>query len=135
MRDKVMEAVSMTFKPEFINRVDEIVVFHRLTREHIAQIVRLQVRHLADRLADKNLSLELSEAALSYLAEKGYDPAFGARPMRRLIARELADKLALALLQGSYAEGDTIEVDLEDGGLVFRKREPAPTEAVAEPAT
>ena len=131
MRDKVMEAVSMTFKPEFINRVDEIVVFHRLTREHIAQIVRMQVRHLADRLADKKLSLELSEAALSYLAEKGYDPAFGARPMRRLIARELADKLALALLQGSYAEGDTIEVDLEDGGLVFRKREPAPTEAVA----
>ena len=135
MREKVMEAISATFKPEFINRVDEIVVFHRLSMEHIAQIVRLQVGHLADRLAEKNLSLELSEAALSYLAEKGYDPAFGARPMRRLIARELADKLALALLQGSYSDGDTVEVDLEDGMLVFHKREPAHSEPLAESVT
>jgi ATP-dependent Clp protease ATP-binding subunit ClpB len=124
MRDKVMEAVSMTFKPEFINRVDDIVVFHRLSREHIAEIVKLQVAHLGRRLADKNLSIELTDGALDYLASKGYDPSFGARPMKRLIARELADRLALEMLHGSYSEGDVIEVDLEGGELKFSRRRP-----------
>ncbi|HEX2179147.1 MAG TPA: AAA family ATPase, partial [Actinomycetota bacterium] len=122
MRDKVMEAVSMTFKPEFINRVDDIVVFHRLTRDHIAEIVKLQVAHLGRRLADRNLSLELTDSALEYLAEKGYDPSFGARPMKRLIARELADRLALEMLRGTFAEGDTIQVDTQGGRLTFNGR-------------
>ncbi len=130
MREKVMEAVSMTFKPEFINRVDDIVVFHRLSREHIAQIVKLQVQHLARRLEARNLHLELTDAALDYLAEKGYDPSFGARPMKRLIARELADRLALEMLQGSYSDGDTIVVDAQGGLLVFNGR-PAGAEALA----
>ncbi len=130
MREKVMEAVSMTFKPEFINRVDDIVVFHRLSRDHIAEIVKLQVRGLAGRLEARNLSLELTDAALGYLAEKGYDPSFGARPMKRLIARELADRLALEMLQGNYAEGDTIVVDAQGGLLVFSRR-PAGAEALA----
>jgi ATP-dependent Clp protease ATP-binding subunit ClpB len=130
MREKVMEAVSMTFKPEFINRVDDIVVFHRLSREHIAEIVKLQVKGLAGRLEARNLNLELTGAALDYLAEKGYDPSFGARPMKRLIARELADRLALEMLQGNYAEGDTIVVDAQGGLLVFNGR-PAGTEALA----
>ncbi|MBW3590512.1 MAG: ATP-dependent chaperone ClpB [Actinobacteria bacterium] len=119
MRTKVMEAVHATFKPEFINRVDEIVVFHRLSREHIAEIVKLQVEALARRLKDKNLTLEPAEAALEYLAEKGFDPAFGARPMRRLIARELADKLALELLQGTFSDGDTVRVDYDGDELTF----------------
>ncbi|MEX2588225.1 MAG: ATP-dependent chaperone ClpB [Actinomycetota bacterium] len=119
MRAKVMEAVGATFKPEFINRVDEIVVFHRLSREHIAEIVKLQVEALARRLRDKNLTLDLTDAALEYLAEKGFDPAFGARPMRRLLARELADKLALELLQGTFSEGDTVEVDYDRNELTF----------------
>jgi ATP-dependent Clp protease ATP-binding subunit ClpB len=114
----------MTFKPEFINRVDDIVVFHRLAREHIAEIVKLQVAHLGRRLADKNLSLELTDSALDYLASKGYDPSFGARPMKRLIARELADRLALEILNGNFSEGDTIEVDLEGGELKFSRRHP-----------
>ncbi|CAN5898913.1 ATP-dependent chaperone ClpB [soil metagenome] len=122
MREKVMEAVGMTFKPEFINRVDDIVVFHRLSRDHIAEIVKLQVRGLAKRLEARNLNLELTDAALDYLAEKGYDPSFGARPMKRLIARELADRLALEMLQGNYADGDTIEVDAQGGVLVFNGR-------------
>ena len=130
MREKVMEAVSMTFKPEFINRVDDIVVFHRLSREHIAQIVKLQVQHLARRLEARNLHLELTDAALDYLAEKGYDPSFGARPMKRLIARELADRLALEMLQGSYSDGDTIVIDAQGGLLVFNGR-PAGAEALA----
>jgi ATP-dependent Clp protease ATP-binding subunit ClpB len=130
MREKVMEAVGMTFKPEFINRIDDIVVFHRLSREHIAEIVKLQVRGLANRLEARNLKLELTDAALDYLAEKGYDPSFGARPMKRLIARELADRLALEMLQGSYSDGDTIVVDAEGGLLVFNGR-PAAGKALA----
>jgi ATP-dependent Clp protease ATP-binding subunit ClpB len=130
MREKVMEAVSMTFKPEFINRIDDIVVFHRLSREHIAEIVKLQVQGLANRLEARNLHLELTDAALDYLAEKGYDPSFGARPMKRLIARELADRLALEMLQGSYSDGDTIVIDAQGGLLIFDGR-PAGAEALA----
>ncbi|MDQ4149524.1 MAG: ATP-dependent chaperone ClpB [Actinomycetota bacterium] len=121
MREKVMDAVSMTFKPEFINRVDEIVVFHRLSKEHIARIVELQVERLAERVASKGLSIQLSQSAKDYLAEKGYDPAYGARPLKRLIAKELADRLAIELLQGSFESGDTIEVDLGPDGLVFNR--------------
>ncbi len=121
MREKVMEAVSMTFKPEFINRIDDIVVFHRLSREHIADIVRLQARGLAGRLESRGIGMVLTDAALDYLAEKGYDPSFGARPMKRLIARELADRLALDMLQGNFGEGDTVEVDAQGGILTFSR--------------
>ena len=123
MREKVMEAVSLTFKPEFINRVDEIVVFHRLSREHIAEIVDLQVGHLAERLAGRGLKIQLTDLAKQYLAEKGYDPAFGARPLRRLISRELTDRLAFELLRGSFQNGDTIEVDSGAEGLTFNRLE------------
>ena len=133
MREKVMEAVGMTFKPEFINRVDEIVVFHRLSREHIAEIVGLQVQHLGKRLADRNITLELTDSALHYLAEKGYDPSFGARPMKRLIAREIADRLALEILQGSIKDGQIVRVDEQGGLLVFNGRsasEPIPVASI-----
>ncbi|MGH2687260.1 MAG: ATP-dependent Clp protease ATP-binding subunit, partial [Actinomycetota bacterium] len=122
MRDKVMDAVRSTFKPEFINRVDDIVVFHRLTRDDIAQIVDLQIRQLAQRLARRNLSIEVTEEARAWLAEKGYDPSFGARPLRRLVQKDLADGISLALLQGEYHDGDRIQVDLVNGNeLFFRK--------------
>jgi ATP-dependent Clp protease ATP-binding subunit ClpB len=120
MRDKVMEAVSATFKPEFLNRIDEIVVFHRLSRSDIGQIVELQLAKLAERLTDRKLELRVTEEAKHYLADKGYDPAFGARPLRRLIQQEVADGLALALLQGTYEEGDVAEVDVKDDELEFR---------------
>jgi ATP-dependent Clp protease ATP-binding subunit ClpB len=124
MREKVLEAVSLTFKPEFINRVDEIVVFHRLSQDHIAQIVDMQVAHLAERLAARGLTIQLTDGAKQYLAEKGFDPAFGARPLRRLISRELTDRLAFELLRGSFQNGDTIQVDIGSEGLTFDRFEP-----------
>jgi ATP-dependent Clp protease ATP-binding subunit ClpB len=116
----VMAAVRSHFKPEFINRIDEIVVFHRLGDEHLAKIVDIQVRRLAARLAERGLQLELTDSARAHLARVGYDPDFGARPLRRVIQREIADPLALALLQGEYREGDRVVVDATPEGLVFR---------------
>ncbi len=120
--EKVMEAVRATFKPEFLNRVDEIVIFGRLTEDQIAKIVEIQLHWLEARMAQRRIGLRVTEGAKAYLAHRGYDPAFGARPLRRLIAKELADQISLSLLQGGYAEGDVVEVDAApDGGLVFRK--------------
>jgi ATP-dependent Clp protease ATP-binding subunit ClpB len=121
----MLAAMRDQFKPEFVNRIDEIVVFHRLSEEHIAEIVGLQVRALAQRLEERGLGLELSDDARAYLARTGYDPDFGARPLKRVIQREVADPIALALLQGEYRDGDTIAVDASPDGLVFAKGEPA----------
>ena len=117
----VLDAMRRHFKPEFVNRIDEIVVFHRLSEEHIAEIVGIQVQAFAERLAERGLSLELSDGAREYLARTGYDPDYGARPLKRVIQREIADPLALALLQGEYREGDTIRVGASPDGLVFAK--------------
>jgi ATP-dependent Clp protease ATP-binding subunit ClpB len=121
----MLAAMRDHFKPEFVNRIDEIVVFHRLSEEHIAEIVGLQVRALAQRLEERGLGLELSDDARAYLARTGYDPDFGARPLKRVIQREVADPIALALLQGEYRDGDTVRVDASPDGLVFAKGEPA----------
>lgn len=118
---RVMEALRMAFKPEFLNRVDEIVIFHRLTREHIKQIVDIQIERLRQRLRERNIELVLTDAAKEYLAQQGYDPAYGARPLKRLIQREIQDKIALALLKGEFREGDTIRVDAQNLELVFAK--------------
>jgi ATP-dependent Clp protease ATP-binding subunit ClpB len=119
MREKVMEAVRATFKPEFLNRIDEVVVFTRLSREEIARIVEIQVSRLAERLAARRIGLRMTGAAREWLADRGYDPAFGARPLRRLVHKEVADGIALALLQGQYEEGDVVQVDVSDGRLSF----------------
>jgi ATP-dependent Clp protease ATP-binding subunit ClpB len=117
---EVMRAVRSHFKPEFLNRVDEIVVFHRLTEADIERIVDIQVEQLADRLAAKGLGLDLTEAARHWIAQTGYDPDFGARPLKRVLQREVADPIALDLLKGDFGEGDTIVVDAKpEGGLVF----------------
>jgi ATP-dependent Clp protease ATP-binding subunit ClpB len=121
----VLAAVRSHFKPEFLNRIDEIVVFHRLTEEHIAEIVGLQVHVVAERLSERGLTLSLADEARAYLARTGYDPDFGARPLKRVIQKEVADPIALALLQGEYRDGDTIVVDASPEGLVFAKGEPA----------
>jgi ATP-dependent Clp protease ATP-binding subunit ClpB len=121
----VLTAMRNHFKPEFINRIDEIVVFHPLSQEHIGEIVGIQVQHLAARLAERNLGLDLTDGAREYLARTGYDPDFGARPLKRVIQREIADPIALALLQGEYADGDVIRADASPDGLVFTKAEPA----------
>jgi ATP-dependent Clp protease ATP-binding subunit ClpB len=117
--EKVLAEVQAHFRPEFVNRVDEIIVFQPLGREEIAQIVDIQLRVLERRLADRKLSIRLTPAAREYLANKGYDPSFGARPLKRLIQREIQDVVAVKLLAGEVGEGDTIEIDAKDGALTF----------------
>ncbi|MGL4743108.1 MAG: ATP-dependent Clp protease ATP-binding subunit [Dermatophilaceae bacterium] len=113
-REAVMAEVRVAFKPEFLNRLDEVVVFAPLSTAELARIVDLQVRSLATRLHDRRISLEVTEPARSWLAEQGYDPAYGARPLRRLVQREVGDRLARALLAGEVRDGDTVTVDVSD---------------------
>jgi ATP-dependent Clp protease ATP-binding subunit ClpB len=118
----VLEAVRAHFKPEFVNRVDEIVVFHALTREDIANIVTIQVGLLAERLRERGLTLELTDSAREWIANTGYDPDFGARPLKRVLQKQVADPIALGILKGDYREGDSVVVDASpDGGLVFSR--------------
>jgi ATP-dependent Clp protease ATP-binding subunit ClpB len=107
------------FKPEFVNRIDEIVMFAPLTRDELAPIVDIQLGDLAERLAGRRLELDVSDEAKALLAERGYDPAFGARPLRRVIQRELGDVLAVALLEGRYREGDKVAVRVRDGEITL----------------
>ncbi len=119
---QVTAALRQHFKPEFLNRVDDIIVFRPLGREQIARIVELQLARLRALLADRKLTLELSDAAMAKLAEEGYDPAFGARPLKRAVQRLLQNPLALKILQGSFVEGDAIRADVDgDGSLTFTK--------------
>jgi ATP-dependent Clp protease ATP-binding subunit ClpB len=121
-RESVMGMVRGTFKPEFLNRLDEIVIFDPLTTEELARIVELQVREMSARLADRRITLEVTEAAKEWLALSGYDPAYGARPLRRLVQREIGDRLARALLAGDVRDGSTVVVDRADDAdaLVLR---------------
>ncbi len=116
------------FRPEFLNRIDEIVVFQPLTREQLAEIVELQLGRLRERLAERKLSLEVTDAAKELIAEEGWDPAYGARPLKRALQRLVENPLALELLEGRFAEGDTVRVDARNGELVFERAEArAPT--------
>ena len=126
-RESVLSDVRQTFRPEFLNRLDEIIVFHPLGKDEITGIVDIQLRLLQQRLADRKLSLTLTPAAREYLAVKGYDPQFGARPLKRLIQREVQDVLAMKLLSGEIRDGDAIEVDRAAEGLEFSPLEPATT--------
>jgi len=120
-RDEINSVLQAHFRPEFINRIDEIVVFHPLTREHLSKIVDIQMRRVAQLLAERGYTLEISEAAREYIADVGYDPDFGARPLKRAIQRELQDPLALQILSGEFSEGDLVCVDRdsEGEGLIF----------------
>jgi len=120
-KQRVLEELNRHFRPEFLNRVDEIIVFHSLTMEDLVQIVDIQLRRLRALLAERNIGLELTEAARRLLAEKGYDPVYGARPLKRTIQRELQDPLALKILQGEFKDGETALVDVGDGELTFGK--------------
>jgi len=120
-KDRVMEELSRHFRPEFLNRVDEVIIFHALTMEDLLQIVDIQLRRLRALLAERGIGLELTEAAKRLLAEEGYDPVYGARPLKRTIQRRLQDPLAMKILQGEFREGETVKVDVRDGELVFEK--------------
>nr|MBC8188119.1 AAA family ATPase [Pseudomonadota bacterium] len=121
MRRRVTEALRAHFKPEFLNRVDDVVIYEPLGREQIAHILEIQLDELRSRLADRRISLELSEEAISLLAARGYDPQYGARPLKRLLQREVQDPLAMRILEGEFAEGTTVhaEVGEDDERLVF----------------
>jgi ATP-dependent Clp protease ATP-binding subunit ClpB len=118
-RDEIIQMLQAHFRPEFLNRIDEIVIFHPLTREDLAKIVDIQMRRVSNLLAERGYTLEVSEAAREYLADVGYDPDFGARPLKRAIQREMQDPLALHILSGEFHEGDTIRVDRGSDGLTF----------------
>jgi ATP-dependent Clp protease ATP-binding subunit ClpC len=122
MKDKVMGAVKKTFRPEFINRIDEIIVFRELTEEQLRSIVDLMVKDLKKRLSERKLGVELSESAKSWLAKEGYDPVYGARPLRRVIERYVENPLSSKLLRGEFSEGDTVTVGLGAKGLTFKTR-------------
>jgi ATP-dependent Clp protease ATP-binding subunit ClpB len=124
--EKVMAEVRATFRPEFVNRVDEIIVFAPLGREQIAGILDIQIRLLQERLAGRRLSIELTDAARQYLANAGFDPSYGARPLKRIIQSEVQDRLATMLLGGEIRDGDHVVVDRVDDNLAFRVGAPAP---------
>jgi ATP-dependent Clp protease ATP-binding subunit ClpB len=121
MKAAVMEIVGQHFRPEFINRVDEVVVFHPLGREHIRQIVDIQLGYLRQRLAERELAFELDDAARDRLGEAGFDPVYGARPLKRAIQHQLENPLAQRILRGDFAQGDTIRVTVRDGALAFER--------------
>jgi len=122
MRRRVMDAMRNHFKPEFLNRVDELIIFHGLGLEEIKAIVEIQVKKLEQRLLERRIQLKMTDKAKGWLAKKGFDPAYGARPLKRVIQKEIQDKLALRILEGKFKEGDTITVDVEErkGELVFK---------------
>ncbi len=124
MEARVMEALRAQFRPEFLNRIDDIIIFHALSKEHLAKIVEIQVGYLADRLKENGYELEITDKAREWLAEVGYDPNFGARPLKRAIQRYIEDPLALEILEGVFKEGDKIIVDLDENNhVIFRKGE------------
>ncbi|MCO5059275.1 MAG: ATP-dependent chaperone ClpB [Rhizobiaceae bacterium] len=120
VRDDVMTVVKASFRPEFLNRVDEIILFHRLRREDMGRIVAIQLRHLERLLSDRKITLALSDAAVAWLADKGYDPAYGARPLKRVIQKELQDPLAEKLLMGDILDGSTVNVEAGSDRLLFK---------------
>ena len=118
------------FRPEFINRLDDIVEFAPLTREQIGEIVDLQVARVIQRVREREINIELTDAARTLLGNLGYDPTYGARPLKRVIQKRLVDPLALAILEGRFLPGDTVRVDAADGEIVLERAE-APTASAA----
>jgi ATP-dependent Clp protease ATP-binding subunit ClpB len=121
MQSRVMEAMRNSFRPEFLNRIDETIIFHSLQKSQLRSIVQLQVRNLSDRLMEQKLALKLSDSSLDYLAEIGYDPVYGARPLKRAVQRYLETPIAKSILRGEFKAGDTVFVDVADERLTFKR--------------
>jgi len=119
MRDRVMEALRANFRPEFLNRIDEIIIFHSLTKAELRQIVKIQLQRLEKRLSDKRMSIEITDQALDFLCDVGYDPVYGARPLKRVIQRELETQIAKRILRGELQEGQVVKVTVENERLAF----------------
>jgi ATP-dependent Clp protease ATP-binding subunit ClpB len=124
-RRHVLDALREHFRPEFLNRIDEIIVFHALTREQMRKIIDIQLRGLMKRLEDRKIHVELGDRAKDLLIAEGYDPAYGARPLKRVIQRRVLDPLAMRVLQGEFGEGSVVRIDAPQGELVFSKLEDA----------
>jgi ATP-dependent Clp protease ATP-binding subunit ClpB len=118
-RDQVMEVVRRSFRPEFLNRLDEIILFNRLGRNEMKRIVDIQLKHLQKLLADRKIVLDINEKAKTWLANTGYDPVYGARPLKRVIQRHLQNPLATMLLSGTIKDGETVRVSVQDGQLAI----------------
>jgi ATP-dependent Clp protease ATP-binding subunit ClpB len=121
LRSRVQDALRQSFRPEFLNRIDETVIFQQLSRDQLTRIVDIQLDRVRRRLAERKITLELSESAKEFLGNEGFDPVYGARPLKRAIQRRLLDPLSLELLEGTFHDGDTVRVDAEGGRLVFAK--------------
>jgi ATP-dependent Clp protease ATP-binding subunit ClpB len=121
IREQIEEVLAATFKPEFLNRIDDTVIFHRLSKADIGRIVELQVEQLVGRVRERGIEVELSDDARTLLGNLGYDPTYGARPLKRVIQKQLVDKLALKILEGEFEEGNVVLVDASDGELNFEK--------------
>jgi ATP-dependent Clp protease ATP-binding subunit ClpB len=121
IRDRIWDTLRAHFRPEFLNRIDEVIIFHRLSMREITEIVDIQLRQLARRLAERKMQLTLSEAAKRHLAEVGFDPLYGARPLKRALQRLVLDPLAAKILEGVFKEGDHVVVDAEGDRIVFSK--------------
>ncbi|HEX5527576.1 MAG TPA: ATP-dependent chaperone ClpB [Solirubrobacterales bacterium] len=121
IREQIEEVLAATFKPEFLNRIDDTVIFHRLSKADIGRIVELQVGQLVGRVRERGIEIELSDEARTLLGNLGYDPTYGARPLKRVVQKQLVDKLALAILEGEFKEGDTVRVDAAEGEIVFER--------------
>jgi ATP-dependent Clp protease ATP-binding subunit ClpC len=135
MRKKLTEALKKVFRPEFINRVDSVVVFRSLNKEDIQNIVKLELNKVSERLQEHELALSATDAALAYLADEGYDAEFGARPLRRVIQQKVEDKLSDLVLAGEFGEGASILVDVnEDDEIVLTSKEEKKKEKAAAPA-
>jgi ATP-dependent Clp protease ATP-binding subunit ClpB len=117
----VMEAMSQSFRPEFLNRIDDIIIFHSLQKHQLRGIVQIQLARLEQRLVDRKISLKMADSALDYLADIGYDPVYGARPLKRTIQRELETKMAKGILRGDFKDGDTIFVEVQGDRLAFNR--------------
>ena len=123
IREGIEEVLAATFKPEFLNRIDDTVIFHRLSKADIGRIVELQVEQLVGRVREKGIEIELTDDARTLLGNLGYDPTYGARPLKRVIQKQLVDKLALKILEGEFGEGDVVRIDAREGEIVFERAE------------
>ena len=123
MEKLVMEAVRVQFRPEFLNRLDDIIIFHQLKLLEIVKIVDIQVNILSKRLKERKINIVLTEKARDFIARTGFDPTFGARPLKRTIQHKILDPLAMKILNKEFGEGDSIEVDVEESEIVFKKGE------------
>jgi len=122
MRKRVTEALRAQFRPEFLNRIDEIVIFNSLDIERIKEIVDIQLGRLRALLAERKMGIELTDAAKEMIAREGFDPVYGARPLKRALQREVQNPLAVRILEGDLSDGDTVVVDVKDGGIVFEAK-------------